>query len=464
MASSEPYPSIRAMTDCDDRLLDADEPLAQLQMHCGGVVPGIVAVPELLEVVQQSRSKGVRIAREFHAFDGNETVSGFVSVSPLRGDGEDGCELLIEGWKQDSRAEIGAQELSNQLDMIDRLAADMTVRLDRDQRVLTASTDEPDLLACKEAMEAKPRTIWTDFVALIEEEYRQPLHWRLLDRALAKVGGSAREWRIRLMPLGGPRENPDGFELLLLADQPLNEIREQAAHSAGNTGMVGGMLSRVLRQPIGRIISNAETIRARLAGPLRTEYTNYAGDISSAGSHLLALLEDLADLEDVESNEFATRAETVDLTDVVQRASSILSGKSQAKRISVEIEAGENAKNSLGVAKAEFRRVLQILINVLGNAINYSPEGSIVTISVSGSSAKVDQVMVSVADQGGGLTAAQQARVFTKYERLGREGDGGTGLGLYISRRLARAMSGELSVESNPGEGAKFTLTLPAAD
>ncbi|MEP2179410.1 MAG: ATP-binding protein, partial [Marinomonas sp.] len=198
--------------------------------------------------------------------------------------------------------------------------------------------------------------------------------------------------------------------------------------------------------------------------PLRTEYTNYAGDISSAGSHLLALLEDLADLEDVESNEFATRAETVDLTDVVQRASSILSGKSQAKRISVEIEAGENAKNSLGVAKAEFRRVLQILINVLGNAINYSPEGSIVTISVSGSSAKVDQVMVSVADQGGGLTAAQQARVFTKYERLGREGDGGTGLGLYISRRLARAMSGELSVESNPGEGAKFTLTLPAAD
>ena len=66
-----------------------------------------------------------------------------------------------------------------------------------------------------------------------------------------------------------------------------------------------------------------------------------------------------------------------------------------------------------------------------------------------------------MADQGQGLSADQQARVFEKFERLGRSGDGGSGLGLYISRRLARAMGGELSVESAPGKGARFTLSVP---
>ena len=64
-------------------------------------------------------------------------------------------------------------------------------------------------------------------------------------------------------------------------------------------------------------------------------------------------------------------------------------------------------------------------------------------------------------DQGPGLSAQDQARVFEKFERLGRSGDGGSGLGLYISRRLARAMGGELSVASEPGKGARFTLVVP---
>jgi signal transduction histidine kinase len=62
------------------------------------------------------------------------------------------------------------------------------------------------------------------------------------------------------------------------------------------------------------------------------------------------------------------------------------------------------------------------------------------------------------------LSPAEQARVFDKFERLGRSGDGGSGLGLYISARLARAMEGDLTVESAPGQGARFTLALPALD
>ena len=71
------------------------------------------------------------------------------------------------------------------------------------------------------------------------------------------------------------------------------------------------------------------------------------------------------------------------------------------------------------------------------------------------------RVTVTVADEGAGLSPVQKAIVFDKFERLGRGGDGGSGLGLYISRRLARAMGGDLTVECAPGEGARFTLSLP---
>jgi signal transduction histidine kinase len=96
---------------------------------------------------------------------------------------------------------------------------------------------------------------------------------------------------------------------------------------------------------------------------------------------------------------------------------------------------------------------------LLGNAIRYTPEGSQVWLRVERDGARA---YVIVADQGEGLSEAQQAKAFEKFERLGRTGDGGTGLGLYISRRLARAMDGDLTVESAPGQGARFILELPA--
>ena len=77
---------------------------------------------------------------------------------------------------------------------------------------------------------------------------------------------------------------------------------------------------------------------------------------------------------------------------------------------------------------------------------------------------RLRRARIVVADQGEGLSAEQQARAFDKFERLGRKGDGGSGLGLYISRRLARAMDGDLTVESAPGQGARFILELPSFD
>ncbi|NCQ63508.1 MAG: ATP-binding protein, partial [Alphaproteobacteria bacterium] len=112
-------------------------------------------------------------------------------------------------------------------------------------------------------------------------------------------------------------------------------------------------------------------------------------------------------------------------------------------------------------ATAEFRRVLQVLLNLVGNAIRYSPEGSTITIGLDSDGRKAS---VSVTDEGPGLDAEAQRIVFNKFERLGRSGSGGSGLGLYISKRLAQAMGGDLTIRSKPGEGATFTLTVPAGN
>jgi signal transduction histidine kinase len=109
---------------------------------------------------------------------------------------------------------------------------------------------------------------------------------------------------------------------------------------------------------------------------------------------------------------------------------------------------------------AEFRRVLQVLINLLTNAIRYSPDGSQVWIRLEGEEGPRPRDRCR---SGTGAVRGDQGRVFEKFERLGRSGDGGSGLGLYISRRLARAMGGDLTVESAQGQGARFILEVPRA-
>ncbi|WP_196490662.1 sensor histidine kinase, partial [Erythrobacter donghaensis] len=218
--------------------------------------------------------------------------------------------------------------------------------------------------------------------------------------------------------------------------------------------MFGSQIGPALRQPIGRIIANAETIGGRLEGPLRSDYAGYAGDIASAGRHLLALIDDLADLEAIEASGFSAASEPVDLADLARRAAGLLALKAADRSIRIDKPAEDESLAATG----EFRRVLQVLLNLLGNAINYAPDGSMIWLRLDEGP---DWASVTVADQGPGLSEEDQQRLFNKWERLGRSGDGGSGLGLYISRRLALAMQGDLTVESAPGQGARFTLVLP---
>jgi hypothetical protein len=448
----------RAQCDARDCLTAADEPLAGLQRRCGGDLPGPLAIPALAELVAKARSLGLRLARRIMANDGQDQIQAWVEVEPDPATG--GCSIVVSNWQASPLPPEDPAETAQRRAAIDRTVAELTARLDAAQGVLAVDAAAPDLADLAAAMTSGVGQPWTDFVTVAGSDHHQPLHWRLLDGAQIEVAGSPRSWRATLLPETGADGVLRGFELCLTSQEAPAPVpqrpRSAPAMPSNEPGPVGRDIAPVLRQPIARIIANAETIRTRLAGPLAEEYAAYAADIAAAGQHLLSLVEDLADLEVVESEEFNTAPDRIDLADVARRAAGILGVRAAERGITIDApRLGEHLP-----AIAEFRRVLQVLLNLVGNAIRYSPENSQIWIRLEDAGARARLI---VADQGPGLSPEQQARVFEKFERLGRSGeDGGSGLGLYISRRLARAMGGELTVESALGQGARFILEVPA--
>lgn len=473
----------RGLTDHNDRLVQADELLAELQEACGGRLPGVLAVPELLDLVRQCRELGMRIGREFAAFDGRDMVGGFVRIHPAALDKdaatEPGCEILIENWQSYPFEDGNPHKAAQSLDQADRACAEVTGYLDAKQNLQSLTSFSEDAAELARSVDAAPGKLWTEYFEVEGIAHEQPLHWRLLDGAKGTFSGSSRRWRVRILPNGRPSAAPRGFELLLIADEPISPDEEAKtdlnAREPEHSRLIGSALTPVLRQPIARIIANAETIHSRLAGPIRAEYSEYAGNIAAAGQHLSGMLDDLADLEVVEAPDFKTMKERVDLVDVAKRSAGILGVRAQSRgiRVDVDVDGDVDGDHKTILAFAEFRRVLQILINLIGNAIAYSPEGSVVRVAVA--SLGDNAVSVTVSDQGPGVTQEQAAKIFDKFERLGRDSDGGndagSGLGLFISRKLAVAMGGDLEVlpsrtgdkaEGAEFEGAQFRLSLPA--
>jgi len=145
---------------------------------------------------------------------------------------------------------------------------------------------------------------------------------------------------------------------------------------------------------------------------------------------------------------------TIDLSELAAEALVMLESRAEERGIKIEVGPAEPL-----MASGEDRAVIQILVNLMGNAVRHSPEGGTVQLAFEKTAGTAS---VTVSDEGPGIDPADQQRIFERFERAD-EKTGGTGLGLAISRRLARSMGGDVSLESAPGEGARFTLTLPAA-
>jgi signal transduction histidine kinase len=210
-------------------------------------------------------------------------------------------------------------------------------------------------------------------------------------------------------------------------------------------------VSHELRTPITAISGHVQALTEGLVEP---EYLDHSlAAVNEEVRRLDRLVGDLLDLARLEAHRFSLVREEVSLEALLDRA--VAAAREKARLDEVDFEADtEGAPTVI----TDGDRVLQIVGNLLDNAIRWTPRGGRVTLrwTVAGGN-----VSVSVTDTGPGIAPADQAAVFLPF--YSRRGEGGTGLGLSIARELAHALGGNLDVESTPGEGATFVVSLPVA-
>ena len=437
-----------ARVDGGGRLLTADPRLLELQERAGAGLGDALAVPPLASLARLARTLGILVSRNVVVAEGDHDLDIWVRARP---DG-DNVVLSVGGWTvRPQRAPWLMSQTDGDVPTV-VAGEDWTWATDAALRLTALSLGDPALIG-------QPLT---RIVRLVENgDGDLPI----ID-AVAGAHDLVDQRAIR-------RDQPDNEVILSATVQTDEEGRfigfEGRASGASVAPVVpeigsdlpldtafGARLDKALRAPLGRIVANADLIRAQNEGPLRRDYADYAGDIASAARHLLALVDDLGDLQAVERADFHPDVEDVDLADIARRAAGLLQVRASDRQVRIDRPAIDDTL----MARGEFRRVLQILVNLIGNAVRYSPEGSMIWLRTE---RDADTAVIIVADQGRGIAIKDQARIFDKFERVDLSEPGGSGLGLYISRRLARAMGGDIVVDSAPGQGARFVLTLPSA-
>jgi signal transduction histidine kinase len=448
----------RGRVDPDGRLVAADPRLAALHRAAGGEEGGALAVPQVAALARLARRLGIVISRGAVAAEAERDVDLWVRARPVEG----GVELEVSGWlERPPREPQPGAESERQSDFL-RASADWIWEVDQGLR-FTAVSPAAAAAAGRAPSELIGEQLTRLFRLEEDENGGLPILNALAEQTAfegqqaelrASRGGRYRLAGVPLLDGKGGFAGFRGSATAVAAPAPAAPAATTGEPS--ETNAFGERLDQALRAPIARIIAHAETIGCQAEGPIRRDYAGYADDIASAGRHLLALVDDLVDLQAIEQPEFTPEAEEIDLADVARRAAGLLAVRAGSARVRLDPPASDDRLPVRG----EFKRSLQIVMNLLTNAIRYSPEGGMVWIRADlegGVGALV------VADQGKGIAEEDQARIFDKFERVDPTEPGGSGLGLYIARRLARAMGGDIVLDSAPGQGARFTFTLPAA-
>lgn len=244
-------------------------------------------------------------------------------------------------------------------------------------------------------------------------------------------------------------------------DQAIHERRLQAERlaaeqqNAGKSRFLANM-SHELRTPLNAIMGFSDIMRQRLFGPLGDRYAEYAELIHESGTHLLELINDVLDMSKIEAERFELSIETFDARDAVSAVLRLMRG--QADR------AGVNLRGVLPIgplfAEADRRALKQIALNLISNALKFTPRGGSVTVTVQGAD---DTLELVVSDTGVGIAQDDLHRLGRPYEQAGdaEQRAAGSGLGLSLVRAFARLHGGDMTVESAVGEGTTVTIRMP---
>lgn len=439
---------LTARSDGADRLVAADPALAAMQRACGGEIPGLIASPDLLELVRKARGFGMRLARPLVLHGGSARLDGWAEIEP---DGE-GCAIRLSEWHASDGTEPAGEGESTRL-AIENLLAEAVIWLGDRQQFLAIESEAADLARLVQRSRTMRGEPWTrlfdlplgDAAFANGEAAGEPV-WRARRGITTRIEGSQREWHLLLAPASG------GWRILM---RPASEdLPRDEADDLLPANLLRDQLAPAMRDPVRRIIRHAEAIRDRLAGSLPAEYRDYAVDIVRAGKHLRELADELGDAEAIEHGTVEIAPEPFAVAGVLDDALHLLQVRANERGVTLFADAGD------AVAYADRRRTLQILLNIVGNAIDYGPQGGEVSVAAARAG---KAIAIHIDDAGESLSDEDRIRMFDKFERLGRSGDSGSGLGLYIALMLARAMGGGIEASAGPRGGSRFSVSLPSA-
>ena len=438
-APSEPH-AVLGRLDKAGRLVSADPELEALQREAGSNLGQPLALPQVAAVAQLARKLRIAVVRPALAASTDHDIEVSVRAVP---EGDE-IALILEGWTV--RPPTGARLaslLGGNGDAGTEVAASEWAA-DEELKIISLSPDLAESLGVDVA-----EASGTPLTRLLRFEEDENGEMPLISALAARRSFSDQRARSRkddgtVVVLGG--------EVVTGADGGFAGFRGTArperaeAPDPSSLAAFDHALDEVLRSPLDRIIESAERIVERADGPLRSEYASYGNDIATAARHLLSVVRAMS--EDPTQSQ-----RPIDLTALAAEAVVMIEAVAEERGVTIDFEAAHSL-----TASGQERAVIQILVNLIGNAVRHSPEGGKVRLAFAGTAGTASLI---VSDEGPGIAPADQQRIFERFERADAK-QGGTGLGLAISRRLARSMGGDVTVDSEPGAGARFTLTLPS--
>jgi signal transduction histidine kinase len=255
----------------------------------------------------------------------------------------------------------------------------------------------------------------------------------------------------------------DQLRKLVVAEQAAHRSAERArselAATSHHKGWFVANMSHELRAPLNAVIGFADLLQTEAVGPLNQRQHEYLTDVQTAARHLLAIINDVLDVAKLDAGQMRITDDVVAIQALLERAIALSNPEDGERSVRVDLEVG----SGIEFIVADHQRLEQVLVNLISNAIKFTPDGG--RVHVSAHSTATDELQISVSDTGVGIVPSQRSRIFEPFHqgapRTGDHLQEGTGLGLALVKGLVELHGGTVRVDSQPGHGSTFTVALP---